>query len=220
MWRVSSVLEINGLSTPVKQYAEETRIRGTAVHAANEALAHGYTPRVGDPAHEPYIQGLRLWYLEVAPQIVATERRIVNRSKRLTGQLDIVTLMLQDRQLVPYDVDIKTGSEAPWHGIQTAGYKDLAIYDDELWALMPPPLNTLDEFERDQAMKRAILYLPGNGRYVWKEQKDPGDYYRFASALGLLQWRHDKGLLSYVDPEQPDNHPAVQVMHGTEGVSS
>jgi hypothetical protein len=219
MWRVSTVLDISGCSTPKITYAEETRVRGTAVHAANEALAEGYTPHVEVPEHQPYIDGLASWYRGFAPQVIATERRIVNRSKRLTGQIDLVALIADARGwLDPYIVDVKTGSKAPWHGMQTAGYKDLALEDEDLWALMPPPFSKWSYLDREKGLRRSIIYLPGDGTAAWVVQNDPSDHYRFSAALGLMQWRYEHGLLTYTDPEQPDDtRPAVHVMPASEG---
>lgn len=215
MWRVSTVLDISGLSTPMKKYEEETRTRGTIVHAANEALAEGYTPSASEQ-YSGYIDALALWYRTFAPHVIAVERRVVNRVKRLTGQIDIIALILLHNVLWPYVIDVKTGTKAPWHGIQTAGYKDLAMADDELWMLMGEPFSKWDYLQRDD-LRRAILYLPGDGKYQWAVQQDPGDSYRFNAALSLMQWRHDHGLLTYTDPEQPTDHHAVQVMPGSEG---
>lgn len=214
MWRVSSVLELSGLSTPMKAYAEETRVRGTAVHAAAERLAEGYA--LEPSPYADYTDGVVAFFHKFQPTVVATERRIVNRLKRLTGQLDLAALVEIHRRLHPFIIDMKTGSKACWHGIQTAGYKDLAVDDDALWALFGEPFASWTLTERDAGLRRAIVYLPGNGKFQFAEQQDPGDHWRFSSALALLQWRHDNGLLSYVDAEQPNDERGepVQVMPG------
>lgn len=211
MWRVSSILELNGLSTPKVRYEQSASERGTAIHRAAESLAEGYDPAIEKPEYAPFIKPLQQWFRERQPHVIATERRIVNRNKRSSGQIDLTAILEGARSRVqPYIIDFKTGVPQPWHGIQTAGYKDLAVDDDDLWQAMGEPFASLGVAGRDTALQRAILYLPGDGSYTFKPQDDPSDHWRFSSALGLLQWRHDHGLLTYTDEEVPADKAGIE----------
>lgn len=201
MWRVSTVLELSGLSTAPVRMEPKHRERGTAVHSAFEAMSEGYQPATNNPEYEPYISGAKEWFEEYEPEIVANERRIINRFRRLTGKIDLVAIL----DGVPYVIDLKTGQEAPSHGIQTGGYYGLAVEDNELWEMMGRPFfGKLTELQRRMTLKRAILYLPGDGRKRWRVQNDPRDVYLFDAALSLMHFRHEHGLLSLTDPEDPD----------------
>jgi hypothetical protein len=200
LWRASTVLSANGLSTPHKNYGDGPRTRGTAIHSAVEALSEGYEP-ASNAEYEPYIQGVRDWFRQTSPQVVGNERRIVNRTLRLTGRIDL--FLLVDAQ--PFIVDVKTGGQAPWHAVQTALYHLLAVEDDELWGYFGPQFEHLQAMERMRTLQRAILYLPGDGTYKWRQHHDPIDAYLARAALALTLWRYDHGLLTVTDPENPDD---------------
>ena len=199
MWRVSTVLELNGLSTSARNFGPGPLARGTAVHAACAAIAQGYTPVI-EPEHAPYVDGLREWLTKLEPTIVFTERRIVSRLHRLTGRVDLGVVIGKDG----FVVDVKTGASAPWHGLQLAGYEILVTGHEEL-------IVQYHIAGGEGALQRAVLYLPGNGSYKWTVQRDPQDAYIFRAAHALLCYRHDHGLLDYTDPEVPDaDVPVIQ----------
>ena len=213
MFRVSTVLSLNGLSTPLGNFGPGPLARGTAVHAACDALASGYTPIV-EAAHAPYVDGFREWFVKFEPTIVFTERRVVNRMRRLTGRVDLGVVVAD----TPYVVDIKTGTSAAWHGLQLAGYQWLASSDDELCRRYEKAYN-LAQGRPETTLHRAVLYLPGDGSYKWVIQRDPQDAYIFRAAHALLCYRHDHGLLDYTDPEVPDDDvPVIQSLPTENGV--
>ncbi len=88
-------------------------------------------------------------------------------------------------------MDWKSGSTAASHGIQAAGYVDLA---------------NADFCCRIATWERAVVLLPGNGKYrVYAgADLDPQDVYLWRSALALVQWRYDHKLLTETDPENPE----------------
>lgn len=200
MWRVSSILVLQGLSTPFKDFGQAVLDRGSAVHSAAEAMAEGYTPTV-DPAHAGYVDGLIKWFEKEQPVVVSTERRIVNRVMQLTGRMDLFALVNHK----PTVVDVKTGGASPWHGLQTAGYRDLVVEDDALWTQCGPPFDKWTVMQRYEQTERAILYLPGDGTPKYRPERDPGDNYLFRAALALVRHRYALGLLHVTDPESPDD---------------
>lgn len=214
MWRVSSVLTLVGLSQPHKALDPMYRERGTAIHAAAEALAMGYDPAVV-PEYQGYIDALRLWFRTESPTIIAIERRIVNRLKKLTGRIDFVVII--DGKV--WIVDVKTGSPMIHYRWQTALYAILVCDDGELLHKVMEVLcggemagqSTL--LPKAQDIGRAILYLNNEtGRPKFVPQTDPNDIYIARAALALCQIRHENGLLEFVDKENPDDdEPVVQV---------
>lgn len=195
MWRVSSILRLSNMSKVLPQFTDTIKARGLAVHRANEALAlgDGYEPELSVYPH--YIEGLERWYRDFAPTVVAVERRIINRDLALTGRIDLAVIV----EAVPFIIDVKTGAAAPWHALQTGGYRALARTDAELCRM----LNGL-------IVQRGIIYLPGNGKYKWVTHTDDNDEYLFLSALELIKWKHRNGLLNETDDESPEDDAVHQ----------
>lgn len=200
MWRVSTVLALNGLSTPYA-YSAEARDRGTNVHSYNHALAtgrEGVEPPDDDDPHGGMKQALRQWYQDFDPTVLLAEHRIVCREWRLTGRIDLAVIY-RDSGII---VDVKTGAAAPSHGIQVCGYCDLASRDQMMTdALLSHTFGPWD---------RAILYLHENGKYDWRGpmrllQDGPQDAYLWRSAASLVAWKYDHNLLAITDSETPDD---------------
>jgi hypothetical protein len=188
MWRVSTVLSLNGLSTPYS-FSEAARDRGTAVHAYNHAVATGV--RAALAADDPYAaekQALLRWYDDFAPTVIMAEQRLVSPQKRCTGRIDLAVVCRQQAIIV----DIKTGSPAAWHGIQVAGYVDLAQSAPSLYG----------------PWARAVLYLHDTGKYEWRgpvrlARDGPQDDFLWRSALALCAWKYDHQLLAITDSTTP-----------------
>lgn len=208
------MLELAGLSQPHAALDPMYRERGTAIHAAAEALAEGYDPAVV-PEYQGYIAALRLWFKTEAPIIIAIERRIVNRLKKLTGRIDLVVII--DGKV--WIVDVKTGSPMVHYRWQTALYAILVCDDADLLNMAMEALGSGEMAGKSvlrpyaQDIGRAILYLNNEtGRPKFVPQTDPNDIYIARAALALCQIRHENGLLEYVDKENPDDdEPVVQV---------
>jgi hypothetical protein len=200
MWRVSTVLSLSGMSSAPPRSSQEVLDRGTAVHDAAMQIARGITP---DPSpYQGYIDGVRKFFRDFAPGVFAVEERSVNEAIGLTGRIDLFAALMHQGMLLPYVIDWKTGSKAASHGPQTAGYKRLVASDDELWTATP--WATLQRPRRMDFLKRAIVYLPGDGSCAFAPQDDPMDEYLFNSALAILQWRKQHGLLQVEDAAVPD----------------
>lgn len=213
MWRVSSVLELNGLSQPHAVMKPMYRIRGKAIHSAAEAIAEGYEP-VLDSEYQGYAEALKIWFRKFSPTVVSIEVRIVNRNLALTGRIDLVVII--DGRV--WIVDIKTGSPAVHYRWQTAMYAMLACDDVALWARIAEAAGVSLEAQRhEHLIGRAVLYLSNSvGRPKWVPFVDPQDLYIARSALALVRLRHQHGLLHYTDPEQPDDDAET----GTDAVAA
>lgn len=179
--------------------------RGTAVHKAAEALARGERA-TNSPETAPYVAGVTAWFGDFRPTILFAERRVVSESKRNTGRIDLGVLIADD----PVIVDVKTSdSTSPWHGIQVAAYQDLANDDPETQQLLREYREQFGFSRSTRTWQRAILYLRSNGKYDWRGPLDllrrgPTDAQLYRSALALLAWKYDHGLIKTIDRANPD----------------
>ena len=84
-----------------------------------------------------------------------------------------------------------------------AAVHDLGVYDDVTRQFLA------------HEMGRAVLYLSPKGTAKWELHDDPQDIYIARSALALLTARYESGLLTYTDPEIPDDDALIS--HDTNG---
>ena len=173
-------------------------------------MAEGYEPAVV-PEYQGYIAALRLWFKTESPTVIAVERRIVNRLKKLTGRIDLIVII--DGKV--WIIDVKTGSPMWHYRFQTALYAILVCDDDDLKKAIRECGKAFvgQTVIGPHEIGRAILYLNNEtGRPKFVPQTDPNDIYVARAALMLCQIRHENGLLEYVDKENPDDdEPVVQV---------
>lgn len=203
MWRVSTVLAEAGLKPPLKispDVLAEGYARGRRLHAVFEERARHDDYVAYHPDDSGYAIGIFEWFARYDPRILFVERRFVDRRARLTGRADLGCVMPDG---FPYIVDLKRSGEAAWHAVQTAGYAGLADADPEMRALVRALAD--ERHDADHAWRRANLYLPGDGRFRWVARSDGRDDYLFRSALALVQWRYNHGLLARTDREHPDD---------------
>ena len=216
MWRVSTIVATHFvrpmLATGV---AAAARRRGIVVHDIAEAYAHGAVMPGGLDA---YTDGLSLWFMEYGPAVLFTERRIVSEQLHLTGRVDLGAILcgraMPDTP-TPWVIDYKTGQPADWHGIQTAGYKLLVEHDVATQTLAAGAFEP--KAVPGAGWSRAVLYLPGNGKYRFVPQTDPQDTYLFRAALTLHTWRLTHGLDPRTDPEYPTDDLAGAVSESVDG---
>lgn len=164
---VTSVLTSAGHITQ-KWYRENGAAidRGRRVHAYTalmdlrrvQDLDTGRRPSFQTGDIEGELEAYRAFTRRFRPQFLAIEepRFGVGLGFRCAGR--------PDRQLVLNGVaatlEIKTGSPAEWHRLQTAGYQLLCGVG-----------------------ARWVLYLKPNGRYQLKAHTDPEDYWTFMRSL-------------------------------------
>jgi hypothetical protein len=85
-------------------------------------------------------------------------------------------------------LDLKTGAAEPWHALQTAAYKELAVVElmRREWAR---GCNTVEEPE----IRRYALYLEPTGRWKLQCHNDLDDWPVFKAALTVASWRRSRG---------------------------
>lgn len=147
---------------------EEHRERGKAIHAASLALDIGAEDadtllrRLPD-AWRPYLQAyVNFRGTGKVFKWRRMEQPYVNRSLGFAGTPDRVGSMNGYAAIL----EIKTGHETDWHGLQTAG-QDILLHRD--WHL--------------RRYRRFVVYLHREGTFKLREHVDSGDYLRFLDAL-------------------------------------
>lgn len=88
-------------------FTEESKVRGTAIHACCASYLNGlYVPRL-KPEYQGYIDSFKTWADENVDEVIKTETRLIDEDLGYCGQLDAV-LRLKDHENVCI-VDWKTG---------------------------------------------------------------------------------------------------------------
>ena len=162
-----------------KRFTDEARIRGTAVHLATamyDKMRDGvYIPfeSLDWPglceSYYPYVIAYTIFARDTGfiPDLI--EHMAFHPTFRYAGTLDRVGRISGSHKLI----DIKTGTELPWHKIQTAGYADLVA-------------------EQYPGVLRHGLYLQANGKYKLSEPcLDSRDIIIFHSALTVCHWKKE-----------------------------
>ena len=158
---VTEILKNVGLIDE-RWWAEDHAVRGRLVHTIaarvvnDEPAADGYAG---------YEQSLRIWQGGEAPITLATELLVSHDQSGYAGTLDWLMVW---REAI-WVIDFKTGAEAKWHRLQTAGYA-------EALRSLPdcPPL------------RRAALYLHADGTPATvRVHYDPADHAYFKAALAV-----------------------------------
>ena len=131
-----SVTELIRPYVDTRWYTEESRKRGSVVHAACAAVARGlFCPPMASDL-QGYVDSFGRWFADNVRAVHETEKRYVHEALGYTGQLDLVaTLSGVDGPAV---IDLKTAAVAyrSW-AVQLAAYRELYGYAE---GVAPPPL--------------------------------------------------------------------------------
>lgn len=168
---VTQVLQGAGL-IDTTWFNDAARTRGTYVAQATEMYDKGTLDYDAlDEGLRPYVMAWEKFLVENEVEIKAIEMMVCSEARRYAGTLDRIIAMGGGKY--KYVLDIKTGSAAKWHSIQTAGY-----------------VQCLPGYHR-----RASIILNNDGKYSFHEHIESYDRGVFLSALNLYHWKSDKGLL-------------------------
>jgi len=164
--RVTEILKNAGLIESAF-FTDETRDRGSAVHAAAHYLDENDLdwPSV-DPSVLPRLRQYQKFKDDVKPEILAMEEQVVNEPLQYAGRLDR-RVKINGREGV---LDLKGPSECAWHRLQIMYY--VACFPRQLarWALyLSDARYKLVEFRgrEDWEACKAILILTS-----WRAQYD------------------------------------------------
>lgn len=167
---VTQVLEGAGL-IDTRWFTEETRTRGHYVAQATQYYDEGTLDYDAlDDELKQYVMAWEKFLVDNYVKVEAIEKMVSNRSRRYAGTLDRVAKVGRWN----YVIDIKTGSKAAWHSLQTAAYAECLI---------------------GRYRYRASILLAGDGNYKFEKHDCLSDRDVFLSALNLYHWKAEKGLL-------------------------
>jgi hypothetical protein len=159
---VTQILTLNG-RIDKQWFTEESRERGTAVHAATEKFDRGETAVLPDE-WRGYVAAYAKFLATVRPTYEASEVAATSVTMQFGGRMD---RLCSDLFGHPAILDLKTGPPSPWHGQQLAGYNTLR------------PTGA-----------RYALYLKRDGKYRLMAYDDPMDHRKFmfdlAAAYGQV----------------------------------
>lgn len=146
-------------------YAE----RGTAVHEycqlddEDDLAEESVTPEM-----KGYLEAWRRFRKESKAKVLSIEERIYHPVYGYAGTLDRIVKIGRDEAIV----DLKTGSPARWHAIQTGAYAAAK--------------------QGKAPYRRFACYLKDDGSYSLQEHKDRADGAVWLSALTVWKWRFGK----------------------------
>ncbi len=153
--------------------------RGTEVHNQIEALIRGDEAVAVPDDAVGYVESFVKFLEHTSPEIVASEERYWIDELGLCGQVDLIAVIGGEECIVDY----KTGSPAPWHALQTAGYGILRNGEEPGARIRP----------------RYALYLKPDGKLPKLEpHPDIGDFRLFRAALDLTWWKRKKGVKGWL----------------------
>ena len=165
--------------------------RGEYVHEATALDDAGKLDESSlDPVILPYVQAWRRFRKDSGFLPLKIECRVGHPVYRYAGTLDRIGEMPDDGQWV---LDIKTGSPADWHPLQTALYAVAAEYMDGDVTLKRAAVYLRDNGSySDVTIKRAAVYLRDSGTYALDtdNHSNPADR---ADGLATVRICHRKG---------------------------
>lgn len=170
---VTQVIKAAGYMGNTAHYTDESRDRGTYVHAVTAAWDTGNLVM-----EQVYALGLEytLPYLEAWKKFRAETGFEPTEIELIVGHPTLMYAGTLDRShrgcLTKTICDIKTGSPAPWHAIQTAAYAGCL---SGIW-------------------QRCGVYLAGTGAYKLEWHEGFDDWDAFVAALSAWKWKAKHGL--------------------------
>lgn len=145
--------------------------RGSALHLAAQMWDEGELDEESiDPAIAGHLAAYRRFRDDVGDDLTITEiEKPRYHTSGYAGTPDRVVEWRGDRGIL----DLKTGSTAAWHRLQTAAYAALA----------------------PEATARLVVYLGEDSRWKMDRHKDRSDWTVFSAALAVWRWRERTGAL-------------------------
>lgn len=171
-WRLPSVTEILHDVGLVSQYSidEDAALRGTYVHKACALLLAGDLDWNSiDDRIAGYVKSFQLWFNHCGfdGRDAKVETPGYHASLLYAGTPDLI-LAGALRKFAPLLVDLKSGTPADWHKLQTAAYLNL---DNGVFCL-----------------DRATVYLNKDGKMpLHKTHDSPADWQDFKACLRVYQ---------------------------------
>lgn len=168
---VTAVLGMAGM-VDSRHFSEESRIRGTYVHAATELIDRGTLDWSDlDPVLVPYCEAYQAFVEDKRPEIILSEKPLYHAQHLYAGTLDRLVRMDGAVALI----DIKSGVPSPATAIQVAAYRELVKVNEDI---IPT--------------KCFSLHLRDDGAYRLIECGDHRRNYQiFLAALTVARWKKE-----------------------------
>lgn len=150
---VTQIISAAGLTQGAEFYTEESRARGTAVHAAAQYLADDdldWDTVVDDI--RAYVEAVPRFWGETGITILFTETPLAHLTLQFGGTPDVPVGIINGEPLV---IDYKTGTYQPHHAIQLAALVELVRANAENFGLRATEL----------PKRGLIVALHADGRY-------------------------------------------------------
>lgn len=172
--RVTTVLRLAGIAPDFSAIPpailEHARVRGTAVHAACEAIDCGgeHVPSLDAEDITGYVAAYRLFLSEANFAVIDCEQRLTHPTLGYTGQYDAKGWLNNHRTILDRKA---TATVAPAVAIQLAAYELMhnAVLPDEPVAM------------------RVALHLRRDGTYRLHRYQSPGDTQVWLAALEIAR---------------------------------
>lgn len=168
---VTQLIKLAGLIDD-RWFTPEATERGSRVHTICELDDVGLlnTEKV-QPAFMPYLAAWRSFRESGRFTIQSIEERVSTKALGLAYAGTLDRRGLWDTE--PAIVDIKTGDDAPWHGLQLAGY-----------ALT---------FDGGMRFRRVTVLLRGTGTFKVIDHRDRADVGAWMNLVALEAWKRRTG---------------------------
>lgn len=142
--------------------------RGTAVHSMLEYYDQGELDySTLDPDVEPYLEAWIAFLKKSGFEATHIEHRVFNSEYLYAGTIDRIGKWSGETRKVI--LEIKTGSLAPWVGLQLTPYRQC--------------------FKNPEDYIIRAVQLKKDGKFNIKHYNNPSDWYTFLSALSVVRWK-------------------------------
>lgn len=176
---LSHITAVIAAVQPVTFFTEESRDRGTAVHACVESIVKG-DGNLEDLVHaEPdavgYIKALERFFSEKKLKVKLCEFPLYHSRYLYAGTLDLYGTI--DGRKEPDVIDVKSGVSHPSHGLQTAAQAELLFNN-----------------KYKKPRRRFSLLLQPDGQYKLVQHKEHTDFSVFLSLLNIHRWKKSHNI--------------------------
>lgn len=161
--------------------------RGLAVHRACEYNDLGELDEYSIKSQiRPYLEAWRKFLKDSKAEITEVELQVNHEVLGYCGTLDRIA-QIANRSAV---IEIKTGSPAHWHRLQTAAY---TLAYRGTWRIN---INDPD---------RCAIYLASDGSYSIQKHDDKSDADAFRAFLAVYNWKVNNGILKRKEKKHDGN---------------
>jgi hypothetical protein len=173
---VSELIESAGLKSTfghTKWHATRGKFAHKAIWLDNDNRLDMETV---DPEVAGYLVAWRNYKCASGIKVIASEQIVYNESLGYAGTIDMIVAS----ETVPFVLDLKTGSPAPWHKLQVLMYEEAARQSG------------LDVFKG----ACSVLYLKQNGTYklIHLSDEDVSECYHEAVRIATEWWNKQEGV--------------------------